>query len=174
MTTIQFMGTKRKRSHRPDPLQFTYRDDKPLKWPQKALLWGLRQLGCHALIEDVETTFHEIPVGKLPQSVLDQISGIHAAYGVEPREVLVGPDEFGVLRQNLHVSVCFDVEYMKHGARGTTIYGVKITMIPWMKGVIALPPQSTDVTPIETRTRPAGRHNAPNLHKTQINTQRSK
>ena len=110
-------------------------------WAQKLALWMLRKLGCQWNESVVKYERHVIDPGKFLDVLQRQQRGLLDHCHHQARHLLIGSDDFAEL-------MCSDVLRHHHqfiaeyrhsdGVRGT-MFGLKVTIVPWMTGFLVMP-----------------------------------
>jgi hypothetical protein len=135
---VQFVEIQRDAEWRPVPDHFEFVPAGRLQWLQR-LAWRFlnwRGVLKQATREHVTFTQHVIDTG----DVMERLYRARAAMfdgGREPREVLIGSEDFAELMGSAPVrqAMDFDCEYR----RNRTLMGLKVRVIPWMRGVLVMP-----------------------------------
>lgn len=101
------------------------------KWVGKILA---ADLGAMYMPRTVDYSYHKIDTDKVLEQVkIGEDTLLRAHY--EAKHILVGVDEMKKLRMELDHHLSFTVPYYY----GNELFGMKITIVPWMKGVLVLP-----------------------------------
>jgi hypothetical protein len=104
------------------------------RWAWRFLHWrgALRQ----AFDETVSYTQHVINTDDVMRRLMEQRRGLFD-YGQEPRELLIGAEDFAELmsQPQIHNYMDFGAEYVS----GRRIMGLKVRVIPWMRGMLVMP-----------------------------------
>jgi hypothetical protein len=127
------------RSYIPDTYQF--RRDRGWVWLQRLALWALRKIGAQAFRDDQTVVRHTIDTRKFLDALVRQRAEIMALYHRRGERLLVGYEEFreitGIAMEN---PLTFAVQYDWREPGGPTlVYGMRVTVIPWMRGILVLP-----------------------------------
>ena len=105
------------------------------KWTGKILA---AELGAMYTPRTVDHSYHRIDTDKvLEQLKIGEDTLLRAHY--EAKHILVGVDEMEKLRMELDQHLSFTVPYYYNNGYSNELLGMKITVIPWMKGVLVLP-----------------------------------
>lgn len=125
---------------------FEFRKDRPAHWLQKLCIWTLRKLGAFHHGEVV--TFERHVIGKNGRRFMDRLfeqrRNLLNGFDREPTRLLIGADDYAELmqeatREHFH----FDAEYMRgNGDRYPKVCGLRVEVIPWMRGVLVMPNNS--------------------------------
>lgn len=137
------------RSYRYD--QYQLRPERKHVWIQKACIWVLKKLECYAIREDITLKHITIDLDKVFDLVIKQQYELCGKYLLEAERILIGYDEYAKFTEESLVKqpISFDTnpfylseyeliddEYVLVPRR---INGLKVTLVPWMKGVLVLP-----------------------------------
>lgn len=130
--------------------RYQFRPDRKYHWLQRLAIWTLRKLKCHAIFMEEQMVRKEtIHKANLEKQIVEQYQDTLAWYHYsEADRLLVGPKEFDELMR-LPLDRPFSInlnygwvepelrEFTWHTRR--TRHGLKVTVIPHMKGVLMLP-----------------------------------
>jgi hypothetical protein len=124
---------------------FEFRKDRPAHWLQKLCIWTLRKLGAFHHSEVV--TFERHVIGKkgrrFMERLFEQRCNLRDAFNREPTRLLIGADDYAELMQEATREYFhFDAEYMRGGERYPKVCGLRVEVIPWMRGVLVMPNNS--------------------------------
>jgi len=129
-TTVQLFDT------------FKFRADKKHHWLQKACLNILQRLGCNASLTEVNIERLNVQ----PKSLIEGLMRQHAQHlqfcRWQPERVCMGPKEFHdltgeVFNSNHTMTMRVPVELHENG--NPKVLGMRITIIPWMEGILVVP-----------------------------------
>jgi len=134
------------------PDRYQFREEKGWRWIQKLALWTLKKIGCHAFImEETMVRSETINLHNLTKQIMEQQADTINWYHHHGDRLLVGPTEFAELSALPFTHpLSLDLQYMwvetddtKYGMNlpphTYTRFGLKVTVIPHMKGVLVLP-----------------------------------
>lgn len=104
---------------------------------QRLCFWVLAKLECHSVDEVIEYTRHRIDTDDLVRKIHMQRIGLLEHYNREGRRLLIGAEDFSKLMGSPEIRnlMSFDAKYHS----GREIMGMKVTVVPWMKGMLVLP-----------------------------------
>ncbi len=119
---------------------FRYTPKRPARWLQKLCIWVLRRLHCHSYREEVAYTHHVISFDTVFEKVLHSQQDLLKRNYREPYILFIGSEDLATLLDTEEMRSYFrmDVPYM----RGRTFLNMEIHVVPWMKGVLAVPKKS--------------------------------
>jgi len=113
---------------------FAFRKDRPAHWLQRACLWMLAKLGCHALIptpEPVEITYD---TDRLEVFIHKQMADAHIAYGERAFAVVMNEADFYLLcTRTTGVLGCPSPDVWELRADPPRFYGLRVILVPWAK-----------------------------------------
>jgi len=116
--------------------RFGFRKDRPHKWLQRICLEILRRLGCNIIAETFAYKRHLIDGGTFMSRLLEQKIAVEDFTYIRPSEVLIGGEDYHEMMAEAAEDVFrFDSEYRL----GSQVMGLKVTVVPWMRGVLVLP-----------------------------------
>ena len=127
---------------------FSLRPDRGYLWLQRICFRILRAIGAFHQTESV--TYQRTVVSR--RATMDAIlrmKDVLAQLGNGGETLLVGPEEFKQITNSTPPQIrpfAFDLEYLRHAPpapdgtpRRPTVLGMRICIIPWMKGMIVVP-----------------------------------
>jgi hypothetical protein len=138
MNIVEYAVTKRSVVESFAPDTYAFRRDRGWVALQTFALWILRKLKCFAPVKDVCYTRCRIDSFDLLKALLAQQRDLLEFYHLRGERVLVGYDVYSELAQ-LTQPVSLTLQYHLSDAGKTTICGMKVTVIPWMRGMLVLP-----------------------------------
>ena len=147
---VRYVATELSHRQRFIPEHFQLRNDRPHVWLQKAAIWVLRKLGCYAYLDEQIITKKIIDTHDISKKIVESMKGAVEYAHYEGRHLLVGYEEFQELAQMEYdrpfsIKVPYYFTTSKTPADygppeyETRVYQMKVTVIPWMKGVLVLP-----------------------------------
>lgn len=125
-----------------DSSAFTVRDDRPYLWLQKACCWVLGMLGAYRQDTQKKIEYRTIDAYSFMVRIAKQRSVVFELLNREPKELLIGAEDYAELMRETpaHYLFDFNAQYVR-GERGVAqIMGLKVRVIPWMRGVLVIPP----------------------------------
>ena len=128
-----------------DSNAFAVREDRPHLWLQKACCWVMGKLGAYRRDTQTKIEYRTIDADSFVTRIAKQRESVFALMNREPRELLIGAQDYAELMHETmsHHMFSFDATYMRgeHGVR--TVMGLKVRVIPWMRGVLVVPNDDT-------------------------------
>ena len=105
------------------------------RWAWRFLWW--RGAMSQAFDETSTYTRHVIDTDDVVTRLIKQRSGLLNGYNREPKELLIGAEDFAELMGSpmIRNSYSFGVEY----CRDERIMGLRVTVVPWMSGMLVMP-----------------------------------
>lgn len=137
MNKIEFVQT---RSHITSVLvenRYEYNPRKKFKLLQKLCFWIVHQIGCFSYDKTVSFTRHIVEPDRVVKYIHEQKVHLLDLYHYEGERILMGAKEYEKIVGDKEVMriVTFNGQY----GFGQSILGLKITIIPWMSGILVLP-----------------------------------
>ena len=124
--------------------RFALRPEVGWVWLQRLCLFFLRKIGAYAF--DVEQTYDRMVVkpDRLLSGILTQKHELMLTYHREGERLLMGPEEFCRLQedacpQKVWTPLDFTIPYRWYDRGEKRVFGLNITVVPWMNGVLVLP-----------------------------------
>jgi hypothetical protein len=118
------------------------------KWLQRACLWLLDRFGCRweAFETEDRAVYREVSFDE--NDIVDHVRQIEGAIELiwqGDKEILCGPQEFaGLARQleDLTQPFAFNARMQIGWDREVKVFGMKVRVIPWMRGILIAPKDS--------------------------------
>jgi hypothetical protein len=126
-TTIRF--------DRPDA--FALRLDQKWPWLQRVCIAILRKLGAYDIGETVKIERSTIDAPTFMERLFKQQSNITQFFNVRPTRLLIGSEDYAELMREAVTTGQFNFR-AEYGI-GREICGLKVEVVPWMRGVLVLP-----------------------------------
>ena len=105
------------------------------KWVGKILA---ADLSAMYMPRTVDYSYHKIDSDKvLEQLKIGEDTLLRAHY--KAKHILVGVDEMHILRMELDHHLSFTAPYYYNNGYSNELFGMNITVVPWMKGGLVLP-----------------------------------
>lgn len=121
--------------------KYTYRPDRPFRGLQKLCFWFLERIKCYSKHDHVYVESHCIDEQYLLDKIFKQENEIFKQTNFTPSVVYMGRDDYMDMMQSEipHHYMSFDVNarIIKNGYE--KIKGMKLVVVPWMKGVLVVP-----------------------------------
>jgi len=141
MTTQQVVSFYESRRHRVDsfiPDTYSFNRARGWVWLQRLALWVLNKLKCYAINSVITCTRHTVELPKLIEAIHRQNSELLSMYDLRGERLLIGAKEFSdLMNSDIYNLVSFTLPYRT--SYSPTIMGMKVTVIPWMSGLLVLP-----------------------------------
>ena len=135
---VVFVETQRTSELRLREDRYQYMPKKGWAWLQRVCFWFLGRIGCNPFDEVVAYSRHRIDTQNLVKAIHEQHSGLLDMYhAVKAERLLIGSEDFARLMgaPEIQNMMSFHAAY----ANGRAIFGMKVTVIPWMSGVLIVP-----------------------------------
>jgi hypothetical protein len=126
-----------------DPTKYEFRVDGGAHWLQRLCFWVLGKLGAFADLHTIRVERHI--VGRHGDSFMWRLVNQKLSLlreGYSPAEILVGAEDYAQLMDECSTSeqpFAFDTRYFSAEMGQKTIHGLRVRVIPWMRGILVLP-----------------------------------
>lgn len=116
---------------------FEFRPERGHVLLQKICFWFLRKMGAYRVGESITVKTIQIDSDKFIDQLLRQRKSLFKFFNLDASRLLIGPDDFHSLMGEMqeHYLFSFNAEYYRNGE----LFGIKVYVIPWMKGMLVLP-----------------------------------
>lgn len=135
---IEFIETRTHRTWLSVPNHYEFKPRGRAQFLQRWAWRFLQRRGAlaQAVTEHLEYTRHRIDTRDLMRRLIEQRRA-SLEMGFEPEELLIGSEDFAELMgyPQIQHAVSFDTTYN----RGYRIYDLRVRIIPWMRGMLAMP-----------------------------------
>lgn len=124
-----------------DNSAFAVREDRPHLWLQKVCCWVLEKLGAYRRDTQTKIEYRTIDADRFMDRIAKQRASVFELLNCRPKELLIGAQDYAELMHeaDTHFPFSFSASYVV-GERGVAqIMGLKVRVIPWMRGVLVLP-----------------------------------
>lgn len=142
---IDIVTERRREARMVSPDSFTLRPDLKHVWLQRAALWVLAKLGARQVDRVVTYTRHVVDTTDLLTRLAKSCGAVRQSIGGEPTVLLLGAEDFeqiiGSPEEKIRTLVQFDATCKVTSARGVSIMGMRVCIVPWMQGVLPVPAQ---------------------------------
>jgi hypothetical protein len=143
---VVFADCERRLTMRTCTEAFAFSESRRFHWLQKACIAGLRKLRCFYEEEVPIYVTHVIDADTFIDRLLAQKFALRVHFSREPFVLLIGTEDYQrlMLESPAHWNsmFSFDAEYARVGRDGTTVLGLKVKVVPWMKGMLVMPKDS--------------------------------
>lgn len=146
---VEFVTTDYERREYQSPDRFTLRPDLKYVWLQRAAIWVLRKLGCYAMLTETTAIRKTLDTTGIAERLWKMDSEVFMIYNRHGEHLLVGQQEFADIASGFSMNHPFSVDlqyawvepgrYPPDAIPKPSIRGMKVTVIPWMKGMLVLP-----------------------------------
>jgi hypothetical protein len=119
---------------------FSLRKDRPAQWLQAVCFYILRRIGAYHAYETEAVTRHVIDKGTFTDRLLKQWHDVECSHHSHPSHVYMGSEDYAAIASERAVVThpfSFNTEYGINGGR--EVYGLKVTVLPWMRGCLVIP-----------------------------------
>lgn len=121
---------------------FAVREDRPHLWLQKVCCWVLGKLGAYRRDTQTKIEYRTIDADNFMTRIAKQHASVFELLNRKPKKLLIGAQDYAELmcETNSRYPFTFNASYAI-GERGVArIMGLEVQVIPWMRGVLVLPP----------------------------------
>lgn len=127
---------------------FEFRKDRPAHWLQKLCFFVLRKLGAFRIDDVISVERHIIDSDEFMGRLFEQNVNIQKFFNMRPERVLIGSEDYSKLMEQeiARHQFGFSARY----AISHNIFGLKVEVIPWMRGILVMPEEKMQ-QPIEKR-----------------------
>jgi hypothetical protein len=119
--------------------KFEFRADKKFHWIQKILFWCLKNIGAYSKSEDIKLERYEFNTDDLINEILRQDENILNFYHHRGEKLLIGSENFSRLMNSREFNQMVTINAPYLYGSDYCFYNLKITVIPWMKGMLVVP-----------------------------------
>ena len=115
---------------------FEFRKDVSWHWLQKLCIFVLRKLGAFSIAESVTMERHTIDGDTFIHRLFKQ-QDILMQFNRKPTTLLIGAEDYAIMMNEVAATQAFQfgAEYGHSGK----IMGLKVKVIPWMRGYVVMP-----------------------------------
>lgn len=121
---------------------FSYHPERGMKWLQRLCFWWLRLRGLNHETIEVKTIKTVAEDGSPAlEVIMKQRFSIEEFFNVDAECLLIGAEDYAELMRTMtpEQMLSFQSQARIGRDRQIEIYGLTVTIIPWMKGVLLLP-----------------------------------
>lgn len=137
MHNVEFVTMNTHSTRYDDTESYQLRRDRPLPWLQMAALWLLKKLGAYRIGELVTVERHTIDAPTFMDRVFAQRAELQKSFNVCPSRLLIGSEDYAEMMQETAANQAFSFS-AKYGYN-REIMGLKVEVIPWMRGMLVMP-----------------------------------
>jgi predicted homoserine dehydrogenase-like protein len=100
----------------------------------------LKRLRAHHVHENITYTRHTVDTGLFMDRLFQQDKHIRREFSYKPTMLYIGAEDYEKLMcsEEIRQIIDFTGHYSFGSHLGTEIIGLKVKVIPWMKGMLAL------------------------------------
>lgn len=117
---------------------FEVRKDRPCVWLQRLCVWVLRKLRAYAQKDTVEIQRAVIDADTFMGRLFKQRRSLVEAFNSEPDRLLIGCEDYAEL-MNSHEIMTRAFSFGARYGHGQRMLGLKVQVIPWMRGILVMP-----------------------------------
>ncbi len=137
---IEFVELQERRVRIDNTEAFQLRKDRPCLWLQKACFFILRKIKAFHISEKFKVERRTIYADCFMERLFKQRAGIEKYFNTKPTTLLVGAEDYSEIMKEalINQSLSFRAEYNC----GREIMGLTVKVIPWMSGILVMPPDN--------------------------------
>ncbi len=122
--------------------RFELRPEKGWVWLQRLCFRALARIGAFAELETTKIKLHDVGRDgeRFMTRVLRSRQAVQGSFEREPTQLLIGPKEYAELMEEIlsAAEFSFDAQYYRRINGVDQVYGLKVRMVPWMRGILLL------------------------------------
>ncbi len=117
---------------------FQLREDRPAAWLQKGCFFVLRKLRAFYVGEALTIERHTINASTFMNRLFEQKQSLIGLFNIKPRTLLIGSEDYAYMMKEQIATrqFSFHAEYYSKDR----VMGMTVKVIPWMRGVLVMPP----------------------------------
>lgn len=118
---------------------FQVREDRPAVWLQRVCAWVLGRLGAVYMEERCRVTTHLVQPMRLLEAISRQRAEVFEHLGREGSSIAIGGEDYAELMRDPELRSLHFFEFTTECRSAGRVFGLRIQIIPWMKGIVVLP-----------------------------------
>jgi hypothetical protein len=125
-----------------DPSSYVFRKDKKHHWLQRLCFRVLDKLEAYKKVEHITFSTHRIDTDYFVDRVMRQQRDIFNYYHPDrPVELIIGAEDYNKLAgtPEFNQLVEFEVPLHFNGRGRHRLMGLRVTIVPWMQGILVIP-----------------------------------
>lgn len=116
---------------------FAFRKDLGWQWLQRLCIFALRKIGAHHNEMTCSTHAVQFAPAEFMERLLERRYNLVERYGRDIDRLLIGSEDFDeMMRTQSHMT---RFEFSTSFARDRSVMGMRVEVIPWMRGMLLLP-----------------------------------
>lgn len=122
--------------------KFEFRRDRGWLRLQRLCFWLLGKIGAYSNGIEVKIEQHTINAKSFIENVLAQSCNLELFYQQRPTQLLIGAEDYAQMMRDSETTQRFSFDckyYISHRGGEQTVCGLKVHVIPWMRGMLAMP-----------------------------------
>ena len=120
------------------PDAYAFSEKRGWHWLQRVCLWILRKLRCQHYEEVVDVQRHVLHCESFMESIFRQNRSVQAVFNRKPTRLVIGSEDYEELMGSPEVRQYVALSGLDYH-HGTTIQGLRLEIVPWMRGMVVLP-----------------------------------
>lgn len=142
MQKVEFVQYKETQVMKNHPTLFQLQPTRGWVPLQKIAFWFLKKINATAMIAESVTTRVTFNKERFTDSLIRQHHTVMQMYRPDrPVELFIGPDDFRKLinAPEIRQLIEFTTSVNYGDQHGTRVLGMRVTVVPWMQGVLVVP-----------------------------------
>ncbi len=138
---IEFVATERAESWVILPDAYSFAPSGPAQWLQRLAWRFLRWAGALQQARDlkVTTTRHVVRPDEFMEALYEQQRGLFQMLGKHGQRLLIGSDDYSRMMGDPDIWKAGRFDFVGQVSTPREIMGLKIEVIPWMRGILVMP-----------------------------------
>ncbi len=120
---------------------FEFRSDKKYHSIQKVCFWILIKIGAYRRESVVTYKRYTISPDSFMERLFRQNNYLQREFNVKPSELFIGAEDYAIMMgsDEMKQMLSFNATYSHRDGYGSHVMGLRIHVIPWMRGIIVMP-----------------------------------
>jgi hypothetical protein len=120
---------------------FEFRSDKKYHWIQNVCFWILRKIGAYRRENVFTYKRYTINPDSFMERLFKQHNYLQREFNIKPSELFIGAEDHAIMMGSDEIKqmLSFNATYNYRDGYGSHVMGLKIHVIPWMRGIIVMP-----------------------------------
>lgn len=138
---VSFIGLDSRETIRVIHDAYRVREERPAVWLQRLCCWVMRKLGAFHDIAEMEYVRIDVDGGKFMERIFKQKISLEYVYRYKPERLLIGAEDYRELMggDEIRSMLSFDAHMNVRDNGYPTVVGLRVTVIPWMRGLLVMP-----------------------------------
>ncbi len=138
---VSFIGLDSKEVLRLVPDAYRVREERPAVWLQRLCCWVLHKLGAVHDFPEMQYTRIDVDKGAFMDRIFKQKISLDYVYHYKPERLLIGAEDYQELMggPEIRSMLTFDAGINVRDRNYTHVMGLRVTVVPWMRGLLVMP-----------------------------------